>query len=45
MIKRLFRLIILALIIFVIYGLYTGKYNVFKKFFSTGALLKENKVI
>ena len=31
MIKRLFRLIILALIIFVIYGLYTGKYNVFKK--------------
>ena len=45
MIKRLFKLIILALIIFVIYGLYTGKYNVFKKFFSTGALLKENKVI
>lgn len=45
MIKRLIRLIFLAIIIFVIYGFYTGKYNVFKKFFSTGALLKENKVI
>ena len=45
MIKRLIKLIILAIIVFTIYGLYTGKYNIFKKIFSTGALLKENKVI
>ena len=45
MIRKLIRLIILAFIIFVIYGLYTGKYNVFKKYFTSSPLLKENKVL
>lgn len=45
MIRKLIRLTILAFIIFVIYGLYTGKYNVFKKYFTSSPLLKENKVL
>ena len=45
MIKRLLKLIIFALIIFAIYGLISGKFNVFKKFISKDFLYKENKVI
>ncbi|MDD5865639.1 MAG: DUF4097 family beta strand repeat-containing protein [bacterium] len=45
MIKRLFKLIIFALIIFAIYGFVSGKFNVFKKFMSKDFLYSENKVI
>ena len=42
MIKILLKLIIFALIIFAIYGLISGKFNVFKKFISKDFLYKEN---